>query len=80
MTQADRVHSTPPLNTPSIIPRRNVLAALALLPAAGLPALAEQSADPTFAVIDQCREAQRFADVMVQCRQRRGETTVRRAP
>jgi hypothetical protein len=34
MTQADRVHSTPPLNSPSIPSRRTILGALAVLPAA----------------------------------------------
>jgi hypothetical protein len=57
MTQADRVHSTPPLNSSSIqrLSRRHMLGALAVLPAA-LPAAAAAPADPIFAVIDRHRE------------------------
>lgn len=64
MIEADRVHSTPPLNSSPKpaegLSRRNMLGALAMLPAV-LPAAtaAATSADPIFAMI----EAKRAADL-----------------
>lgn len=57
MIEADRVLSTPPLNTSVSLSRRNMLAGLAALPAAG-PAIATAAVDPLFDLIDAHRVAQ----------------------
>jgi hypothetical protein len=64
MTQADRVHSTPPLNTPIDHSRRNFLSTAAGLVAGGtalaavnVTAMAAAEPDPIFAMIETHRAA-----------------------
>jgi hypothetical protein len=64
MTQADRVHSTPPTNTSVVHSRRSVLGAIAAATAggavavvAGIPAAAAAAVDPAFALIAEKRAA-----------------------
>jgi hypothetical protein len=60
MTDLERAPVAPRRFTPKIVGGTN------RIPVSGLPALAEQSADPILGVIIQCREAQKIADVMVE--------------
>lgn len=53
MTEADRVHSTPPLNT-SAISRRAALTGLAVLPVVA-PGAAATEPDPIYSVIERHR-------------------------
>ena len=64
MTQADRVHSTPPLNTSVSLSRRHMLAGVAVTTALPTAAIAATTAepDPIFAAIAASREAQNEAD------------------
>ncbi len=64
MTQADRVRSTPPLNTSVSLSRRHMLAGVAVTTALPTAAIAATTAepDPIFAAIAASREAQNEAD------------------
>jgi hypothetical protein len=69
MTEADRVHSTPPLNSSQNssegLSRRNMLGALAVLPAA-MPPAAEIAAAPIFTAIERHKQAADVWDAAVE--------------
>ena len=60
MTQADRVHSTPPISTSARHSRRSILGAIAAggtIAALALPTAKASEADPIYAAIERHEEA-----------------------